>query len=62
MAIGGGHQAILGAAVGYSKYDPELDRTGVTDVVHFDAECVNPPAAWKSLEWIEAGCPEAKCN
>ncbi len=62
MAIGGGHQAILGAAVGYCKYDPELERTGVTDVVYFDAECVNPPPGWKSLEWIEAGFPEAKCN
>ncbi len=62
MANGNGHQAITGTAVGYSYYDAAEGQTVVRDLVRFDAECVNPPPGWKSLEWIEAGFPGAKCD
>lgn len=62
MALGKGHQAILEIAVGVSRYDTARAQSMVTDVVRFDAECVNPPAGWTSADWIEAGFPGAKCN
>jgi branched-chain amino acid transport system substrate-binding protein len=34
----------------------------IEDIQRFAAECVNPPANTKSLDWIKAGFPGAKCE
>ncbi len=62
MALGGGQQAIQDTAIGRTKYDAAAKRVLATDVQTFKAECVNPPANMKSLEWINAGFPGAKCD
>ena len=61
MALGGGQQAIQNTAIGRTKYDPASKRVLAVDVQTFNAECVNPPANMKSLDWIKAGFPGAKC-
>jgi branched-chain amino acid transport system substrate-binding protein len=62
MALGNGHQAISRTAVGVSRFDKAKGQVVLDDVVHYDAECVNPPAGWKVKNWIAAGFPGAKCN
>jgi branched-chain amino acid transport system substrate-binding protein len=60
MMLGKGHQAMQGTAYGTFKFDaakgPQL-----VDVVHYPAECVNPPEGSKSEEWIKGGFKGAKC-
>ncbi len=60
MTLGGGQQAIQNTAIGRTKYDAASKRVLAVDIQTFDAECVNPPAGAKSLEWIKSGMP-AKC-
>lgn len=62
MALGGGQQAIQDTAIGRTKYDPASKRVLATDILRFKAECVNPPANTKSIDWIKAGFPGAKCD
>ncbi len=62
MALGGGQQAIQSTAIGRTRYDAASKRVLAVDVQTFNAECVNPPANVKSLDWIRAGFPGAKCN
>jgi branched-chain amino acid transport system substrate-binding protein len=62
MALGGGQQAIQDTAIGRTKYDAAAKRVIATDIMTFKAECVNPPANAKSLDWIKAGMPGAKCD
>jgi branched-chain amino acid transport system substrate-binding protein len=62
MALAGGQQAIQPIAIGRTKFDPAKKMVVANDVQHFKAECVNPPANMKSLEWIKAGFPGAKCD
>ncbi len=62
MALGGGHQAVEGMAYGItSRYNVSLKEMELTRVVHFRAECVNPPEGMKSEEWIARGFPGATC-
>lgn len=61
LALAGGQQAIQNTAIGRTKYDAASKRTIAVDVQTFPAECVNPPAGVKSLDWIKAGMPGAKC-
>jgi len=61
MALGNGHQAIQSTAIGRTKYDAASKRVVAVDIQTFPAECVNPPANVKSLDWIKAGMPGAKC-
>ena len=62
MALGNGHQAISRTAVGVSRFDKAKGRVVLDDVVHYNAECVNPPPGWKAVDWIAAGLPGAKCD
>ena len=62
MALGSGHQAISRTAVGVSRFDKAKGRVVLDDVVHYAAECVNPPPGWKAADWITAGFPGAKCD
>lgn len=62
MALAGGQQAIQPIAIGRTKYDPAKKMVVAVDVQHFKAECVNPPANMKSIDWIKAGFPGAKCD
>ncbi len=62
MALGAGQQAIQDTAIGRTKYDAASKRVLATDIQRFKAECVNPPAGVKSLDWIKAGFPGSKCD
>ncbi len=62
MALGNGHQAIQGTAIGRTKYDAAAKRVVATDIQTFRAECVMPPANVKSLDWIKAGMSGARCD
>ncbi len=61
MALGGGQQAIQSTAIGRTKYDAASKRVIAVDIQTFGAECVNPPAGVKSLDWIKAGMAGARC-
>jgi len=62
MALGNGQQAIQPTAIGRTKYDAASKRVIATDIQRFNPECVNPPAGTKSIDWIKAGFPGAKCE
>jgi branched-chain amino acid transport system substrate-binding protein len=62
MRLGNGHQAIQSMAIGRTRYDADKKMVVIEDIQNFDAECVNPPATMKSIEWIKAGFPGAKCG
>jgi branched-chain amino acid transport system substrate-binding protein len=62
MALGNGQQAIQETAIGRTKYDKASQRVLATDIQRFKADCVNPPAGTKSIDWIKAGFPGAKCE
>ncbi len=61
MLNGGGHQAIQETAIGKTRYDAAKKMVALDDIQRFPAECVNPPPAMKSEDWIKAGFPGAKC-
>jgi branched-chain amino acid transport system substrate-binding protein len=61
MALGNGHQAIQSTAIGRTKYDAASKKVIAVDIQTFPAECVNPPAGVKSLDWIKGGMQGAKC-
>ena len=61
MALGDGHQAIQETAIGKTRYDAGKKMVMLEDIQRFPAECVNPPADMKSVDWIKAGFPGAKC-
>jgi branched-chain amino acid transport system substrate-binding protein len=53
MALGKGHQAVMGAAVGVTKnVGGELK---IIDVKHYTTDEVNPPEGVKSADWIKSG-------
>ncbi|HWW46398.1 MAG TPA: ABC transporter substrate-binding protein [Xanthobacteraceae bacterium] len=62
MRNGNGHQAIQAMAIGRTRWDADKKMVLVEDIQRFPAECVNPPAKMKSLDWIKAGFPGAKCD
>lgn len=62
MVLGNGHQAIQPIAIGQTRWDPDRKMVVVEDIQRFDARCANPPANMKSIDWIKAGFPNAKCD
>ena len=62
MKLADGHQAIQPIAFSRTKYNPDARRVDLVDIQYFPAECVNPPAGVKSLDWIKGGMQGAKCN
>jgi branched-chain amino acid transport system substrate-binding protein len=62
MKLADGHQAIQPIAFSRTKYNPDLRRVDLVDIQYFAAECVNPPAGVKSIDWIKGGMTGAKCN
>ncbi|WJR76406.1 ABC transporter substrate-binding protein [Bradyrhizobium sp. NP1] len=62
MKLADGHQAIQPIAFSRTKYNPDLKRVDLVDIQYFPAECVNPPAGVKSIDWIKGGMQGAKCN
>ncbi len=62
MAHNRGQQAITESAIGVYRFDRATNKPTVTDVVYYDADCVNPPDGQKAGEWLQAGMPGAKCN
>ena len=51
MALGKGHQAVLGTAYGTVKH--ENGQAVVTNVRYYPAEKVNPPEGVKSEDWVK---------
>ena len=61
MTLGNGHQATQPTAIGRTKYDAAAKKVMAVDVQTFGADCVNPPAGVKALDWIKGGFAGAKC-
>jgi branched-chain amino acid transport system substrate-binding protein len=61
MKLGKGHQAIQANAYGTFKLDKATGQGTLVDIVHYAAECVNPPEGIKSEAWIKEGFKGAKC-
>jgi branched-chain amino acid transport system substrate-binding protein len=61
MKLGNGQQAVTETAYGVSKWDGEKGEQTIIDVQYYSAECVNPPAGVKSVDWIKGGMKGAKC-
>jgi branched-chain amino acid transport system substrate-binding protein len=61
MKLGNGQQAITDTAYGVSKWDGEKGEQTIIDIQYYPAECVNPPAGAKSVDWIKGGRKGAKC-
>jgi len=62
FALGKGHQAVTGHAYGTYKFDRATGEPTITNIVHFPAECVNPPEGISSADWIKGGMKGAKCK
>lgn len=62
MTLGDGHQAIQPNAIGTTKWDETTGKMTLVDIEYYAAECVNPPAGTKAVDWIKAGFPGAKCE
>jgi len=62
MKLADGHQAIQSIAFSRTKYNPDLKRVDLVDIKYFPAECVNPPAGIKAIDWIKGGMQGAKCE
>ncbi|HEX5514814.1 MAG TPA: ABC transporter substrate-binding protein [Gammaproteobacteria bacterium] len=55
-----GHQAVT--EIAYGQFKLEGGKPTLTNVRRYQPDCVVPPEGSKSLEWIEAGFPGAKCD
>ena len=53
MALGKGHQAVQGTAVGTIKH--QGGKAVVTNIKYYAADKVNPPEGVKSVDWIKSG-------
>ena len=62
MKLADGHQAIQPIAISRTKYNPDSKRVELVDIQNFPAECVNPPAGVKAIDWIKGGMAGAKCD
>jgi branched-chain amino acid transport system substrate-binding protein len=62
MKLADGHQAIQSIAFSRTRYNPDLKRVDLVDIKYFPAECVNPPAGVKAIDWIKGGMRGAKCD
>lgn len=62
MALANGHQAITETAYGTYKYDKESGKGILINIKRYSADCVNPPADMKSLDWIQSGFKGANCK
>ena len=62
MSLGKGHQGTTPDMWGVSKWDAKRGEPVMKDVIHFAADCVNPPPGVKSVEWIKGGMKGAKCS
>ena len=61
MALAGGHQAIQDTAYGTFELSDDGEAK-LVNVIRYSAECVNPPAGAKSVEWIKSGFNGTSCN
>ena len=62
LAIGKGHQGIADTAYGTFYFNKAEGKPELVDIVHYPAECVNPPADVESVAWLEGGMKGAKCR
>ena len=62
LAIGKGHEGIADTAYGTYYFNKAEGKPKLVDIVHYPAECVNPPADVDSVAWLEGGMKGAKCS
>jgi branched-chain amino acid transport system substrate-binding protein len=62
MALGNGHQGIMATAYGTYKFNKKTNKPELVDIMHFPAECVNPPPGIDAVDWIKGGMKGAKCK
>jgi branched-chain amino acid transport system substrate-binding protein len=53
MALGKGHQAVMGTAYGTTRFENGVVKVG--NIKYYDAERVTPPEGVTSLDWIKSG-------
>lgn len=53
MALGKGHQAVMGTAYGTTRFENGVVKVG--NIKYYDAERVTPPEGITSLDWIKSG-------
>jgi branched-chain amino acid transport system substrate-binding protein len=61
MALGDGHQGIIGTAYGIYRFNKQKKEPELIDIVRYPAECVNPPPGIDADKWIAEGMKGAKC-
>lgn len=62
MSLANGHQAVQATAYGtYVGWDAAKAGPRIADIKVYPAECVNPPAGVRALDWIKGGFKGAKC-
>jgi branched-chain amino acid transport system substrate-binding protein len=62
MKLANGHQAVQDTAYGTFKYDAASGKAMLTNIKRYAADCVNPPAGVKSVDWIKSGFKGATCQ
>lgn len=60
MARGNGHQAAT--EIGYGQFKRVDNKPTLVNVKRYQPNCVIAPEGTKSLDWIQAGFPGAKCD
>lgn len=58
MALGKGHQAVMGTAYGTTRFENGVVKVG--NIKYYDAERVTPPEGVNSLDWIKSGFRKTK--
>jgi len=58
MALGKGHQAVMGTAYGTTRNENGVIKVG--NIKYYDAERVTPPEGMTSLDWIKSGFKRSK--
>lgn len=61
MSLSDGHQATIDVAYGEYRWNNAEEKGELINVRSYAADCVNPPIAVKSLDWIAAGLAETSC-
>src|SRR5262249_668087 len=62
LPMGKAHQGTADTAYGTFHFNKAEGKPELVDIVHYPAECVNPPADVDSVAWLEGGMKGAKCS
>lgn len=61
MSLSEGHQATIDVAYGEYRWNEAQGKGELINVRSYAADCVNPPAKVKSLDWIAKGLAASSC-